>query len=147
MIKTIIFEFHKALHSIEAFTWRCCSSTPRYILPRLRRCLHEGKLSLVGGYPGPRVNFLQVFTWGKPELPFPLWLWGNWEEWLVPYQTFSYCCTLSGLKSTELNSHGHLYCFKQLIKDWIIAEVKAHLLSSDFADDLTVIWHLPPFWK
>ena len=87
------------------------------------------------GYPGSRVDFELVFTRRKKVVPLWFDFWGNWEELLFPCRTFSYRCNLSGLKSTELNSDGHLYCFKQLIGDSIIVEVKARLLSWDFADD------------
>ena len=72
---------------------------------------------------------------GKTKVaPLWYWLWRKWEELLFSCRTSSYSCTSSGLKSTGVNSHGHLYCLKKSIKDSIIAEVKAHLSCWDFAD-------------
>ena len=101
----------------------------------LKLCLREERLPPVGGLPWPLSQLLASVYMEKRSCPSLIWLWGNWEELLFPRQTFLYSCTSLGLKSTELNWHGHLYCFKQLIKDWIIAEVKAHLLSWDFVDN------------
>ena len=97
-------------------------------MPFIRLCLHEEKLPLVGGLPWPSSQLLAGVHMGEKKVA-PLWFDSEGTGKLYFFLAkLLYSCTLLGLKSTELNSHGHLHCFKQLIKDSVIAEVKAHLL-------------------
>ena len=100
-----------------------------------RPCLHEENLPLMGGLPWIPSQLLASAYMRKSKFALPDLTLRELGRVTFSLLNISYSITLSGLKSTKLNWHGHLYCFKQLIKDSIIIEVKVHLLSWGFADD------------